>query len=957
VRIRRADAAAAALLVALPVLVFGVPAMLGHPVLPGDDLTQNFPLRVLAGRELRAGHLPLYNPYLWGGAPLLAGWNAGAAYPLTFAFAVLPPAAAWTINMIVTWAAAGLGLYCFLRALRLTSLPALLGALSFAFAGAMSAQVAHFGLVAGLSWVPWQLLAVAKLTEARAAAERLPWAGALAGAFGLTILAGEPRAIADAAVVVVIYAAWRLARGRRRGPAALGIAGGLLLGVCLGAIQWLPGLAVIGTSQRGASSVVLFNSGSLPHRWLLLMLVPDLLGGSGSLGQPGFFANYNLAEVTGYVGVLPLVAAFALLGRYRLRARIDEWAVWHFIALVGLVLALGGNTPAGPLLARLPLFGGLRLQSRNILVTDLALAVLLAYWAGQPARRRREIVLGVLPPLAMIAVVVLAVTTGPGLYHWLRAGPGDGAAARLWPWLVPYAVLGAAAIAFVIAGQRLAARRRGRWLGAIAAADLIAFTVLAVVAVPGPGPDHQRAARHADTVAGRRPFDNSGTVAGAPARPRPIASLGYRGRFAIYDPGQLAAGELPVLGAPDLNVITGTPSVQGYTSLVDGSYAAATGSHQAMGEGQDVLAPRAAGDGTLDQLGTSVLLTPPGYLVTAPPGTGGATGPAGTGGATSPAGTSPGSAGTGRREAAAGQRITWYLGQPLSVRAVTIPDARARQDAAGGTRLGVATAAGPIRWLRARAAGPGRLAVRFGQPVTGVAVTLRAGRAAAHAGPPSVTGPDGRTVANGQLQDALVPPRWGYAGRDGSFAVFVNHLARAPLTLAPLPGRGAAPGVAGASVRRVAGPADGPSAAAVTSPHGVVVVRAVTAIAGWRATWHPARGSPARLSVRRAGLVQAVRVPPGQGVVTWSYQPPGVTAGLALSLGGLAVLVLVLAAGLLGHNRHGPAAGPDQPDGERADQPVAGLGGGPDHHGVGVHLVGDPAELGERIPVHGQEGG
>ena len=45
----RGDVLAVLLLVALPVLVFGVPALLGHAVLPGDDLTQNFPLRVLAG--------------------------------------------------------------------------------------------------------------------------------------------------------------------------------------------------------------------------------------------------------------------------------------------------------------------------------------------------------------------------------------------------------------------------------------------------------------------------------------------------------------------------------------------------------------------------------------------------------------------------------------------------------------------------------------------------------------------------------------------------------------------------------------------------------------------------------------------------------------------------------------------------------------------------------------------
>ncbi|HSS90306.1 MAG TPA: hypothetical protein VLL69_13385, partial [Streptosporangiaceae bacterium] len=130
--------------------------------------------------------------------------------------------------------------------------------------------------------------------------------------------------------------------------------------------------------------MALFDSGSLPHRWLLLMLVPDLLGGSGSLGQPAFFANYNLAEVTGYAGILPLVAAAALLGRLRLRPRLPEWAIWHVMALVGFVLALGGNTPAGSLLVHLPLFGGLRLQSRNILVADLALAVLFAYWADQP---------------------------------------------------------------------------------------------------------------------------------------------------------------------------------------------------------------------------------------------------------------------------------------------------------------------------------------------------------------------------------------------------------------------------------------------------------------------------------------------------------------------------------------------------------------------------------------------
>ena len=78
------------------------------------------------------------------------------------------------------------------------------------------------------------------------------------------ILAGEPRAIDDACVVVLLYGAWQVARlGRRAGPAVVSVSAGLALGVCLGAVQWLPGLTAISSSQRGADSMALYSSGSL----------------------------------------------------------------------------------------------------------------------------------------------------------------------------------------------------------------------------------------------------------------------------------------------------------------------------------------------------------------------------------------------------------------------------------------------------------------------------------------------------------------------------------------------------------------------------------------------------------------------------------------------------------------------------------------------------------------------
>ena len=921
----RGDVVSVALLIALPAVIFGIPALFGHPVLLGDDLTQNFPLRVLTGDDLRGGHLPLFDPYIWSGAPLLAGWNAGAAYPLTWLFAIMPGTAAWTLNMIATWATAGLGLFWFLRALRLGRLASFLGALSFAFAGAMSAQVSHFGLVAGMSWVPLQLLGVLKLSQdRRPVGSRLGWTAVLATATGLVILAGEPRAIDDSCVIVLIYAAWQVARLRRRaGPAAVSVTAGLILGACLGAIQWLPGLAAISTSQRGVNSLQLFNSGSLPVRWLLLTLVPDLLGGSGSFSQPGFLTNYNLTEVTSYVGILPLVAAFALLGRLRFRPRLPDWLVWHITAIVGIALALGSNIPLGHLLYHVPLFGDQRLQSRNILVLDLALAVLLGYWADQSFGGERDeeaarartgrftrwaapgTVLGLVPPLTAVLVVALSFTWGAGLLHWLGLGLSQSASVigHLQPWLIPYAVLGLAAAALVVFSRRLGPRLRSRLITGFVVVDLVVFTVLCVVEV-GPGlfsgsdasPGAALASSSGHATAGLAIHAASATASQSvtPAlSPRPVAALGYPGRFAIYDPDLLDPGQLSALDPPDVNAIGGhaMPSVQGYSSIVDGRYATVTGSHGASGDGQDTLAPSAVADGVLDQLDTSVLLTLSSYLTTRVGGNGPAAGPPGT----------------GQRDLSADQRATWYLGTPLEVTKVEVPDSDARQDAAAGTQIGLMAPDGSTRWFRARALSGATLGITLPQPVPGIAVLGQEQGAPSPLGPPSVVVADGSVfVANGQLQNALVPSHWKFAGFDGPFAVFANPSAQGPLHIEALPGRSAS----GAWLTISAGGPAEPTAATVYSPQGARVVRSVAAIPGWTATWQPKQGPATALAVQRDGLVQAVDVPPGLGVVTWTYTSPGFPAGLVLSL---AATVLVLLFFLAASWVRRPVAGPGPP--------------------------------------------
>ena len=53
---------------------------------------------------------------------------------------------------------------------------------------------------------------------------------------------------------------------------------------------------------------------------------------------------------------------------------------WYVIGLIGLLLALGGNTPLEHLFNSIPLYGHQRLQSRNMIDVAVAICVLFAGW-------------------------------------------------------------------------------------------------------------------------------------------------------------------------------------------------------------------------------------------------------------------------------------------------------------------------------------------------------------------------------------------------------------------------------------------------------------------------------------------------------------------------------------------------------------------------------------------------
>jgi hypothetical protein len=322
----RTDIVSLLILVISVAVVFAIPALLNHPSVSADNLIQNFPLRVLSGQQIAAGHRPLWNPLCFSGTPLLGSMNAGSLFPLTIPFAFLPGILIWTVNLMACYWASAVGVYLVARYFSIDARGSLFAALVFTFMGAQWGQMVHLGVIQGQGLLPWALLAMVMIGDRvrsplyvlrlRSAPTLLWPIFGLACVTGLVMLSGEPRAIADLemlGLIVGVYGAV-ISKGLRAWRTlwtivAYAVAVGW--GALIGAVQILPGYSFIGISQRSNLGYNFFGSGSTALHHLALMGVPLFYGTNGALGQDRYFADYSLPEITGYIGLLGLVAVVA----------------------------------------------------------------------------------------------------------------------------------------------------------------------------------------------------------------------------------------------------------------------------------------------------------------------------------------------------------------------------------------------------------------------------------------------------------------------------------------------------------------------------------------------------------------------------------------------------------------------------------------------------------------------
>lgn len=429
-----------------------------------DTFLYFYPYKQYAAEALRQGRLPLWNPHLFMGAPLLANSQVGLFYPLNWPFIWLdaPKQVAWSIGLHI--ALAGLLALAYARlSLRLSRAGALVVAVLFAFGGYLGAQVEHINQLNAAVWLPLLFL----LTDLALAHpnRRWFWFLWLALVVAVTLLAGHAQTVFISLFGLGLYVVWRAVSdhwppfrrrpgwrdmfgfagllGRYLGPLAVASA----LAAALAAIQLVPTAELSGLSIRsGGLSFREAVSFSLRPTILHYSLLPPLgMDLSQILGEA-------FGEWVAYVGVTGLL--LALLGAWQ--------SVWQaqprrflFLAVAGLVLSLGLFT--GPLYLALytlvPGFNLFRVPARWLLLYSFGAAVLAGFGvdallapacfrrrlraAGRRLRHhgwRPAVLIGLLPA-GLLALLVWKPVPAATLLAW--AGLAAGAAAVMvycmWP--------------------------------------------------------------------------------------------------------------------------------------------------------------------------------------------------------------------------------------------------------------------------------------------------------------------------------------------------------------------------------------------------------------------------------------------------------------------------------------------------------------------------------------------
>ena len=161
------------------VVVAAWDTLFGQMLIGMDTATAFYPWYTFLGEQLRSGHVPVWNPHVFSGAPFAADPESGWMYlPAMLAFTLLPLEAAARSFVVFHAVLAGLSTYALTRALGLSSLGGALAAMAYTGSGFFAGHNVCCWAYAGVAaWLPLMLLGAERALHAGGWHTRSVWWG------------------------------------------------------------------------------------------------------------------------------------------------------------------------------------------------------------------------------------------------------------------------------------------------------------------------------------------------------------------------------------------------------------------------------------------------------------------------------------------------------------------------------------------------------------------------------------------------------------------------------------------------------------------------------------------------------------------------------------------------------------------------------------------------------------
>lgn len=409
----------------------------GKALFWGTPILQFVPWWVWSWRTLRSGELPLWNPLLGMGAPLIANYQSALFYPPNWSYFLLAeiggePLLAWGQAVLVAahLAWAGLGMALLARRLGLQRLAQLISGLAFGMSGYLVARSGFLSINAAAAWLPWVILGVTNLFKnGDYGLAWRDWIGTrkkelilLSLAVGLQLLAGHAQTGWYTLLLAGLWGAYlaftrfraTVLKGKFRTLAhrqseresdfqslfrriarvwtGMGVA--VILATALASVQLFPTGEYLLQSQR--ASEVDYELGMTYSFWpwrLVTLIAPDMFGNPV---HGDYWGYANFWEDAIYVGLIPFLLAISALVRGMRKKQVSEFQsglirFLFFVISISLLLALGSNTPIYPWLYRhVPTFDMFQAPTRFTIWAVFSLALLAGiganYWQRPSGR-------------------------------------------------------------------------------------------------------------------------------------------------------------------------------------------------------------------------------------------------------------------------------------------------------------------------------------------------------------------------------------------------------------------------------------------------------------------------------------------------------------------------------------------------------------------------------------------